>query len=383
MKTNKRIITSIFLTFFLSSAWSQEWLNIVDTSALGEISFATIRNSKTYNIKNSANLLKEVLKTEKNTDFVLYKVTIDNRGGTHEKYRQTFKNISVDFCEFIVHKDSRGYIESINGDFLRIQDDFSINPKFSFNDALEILKISSSTKYSVKELPAKLRYNEASSDYEKKSELVIIEGKDKIYYLTYKTVLESNGNTSVIGFIDCNTGSLIKAKPINEPTSFTSLPHINSSLVGNAQFNSTGTAQSMYLEDINLVTDYSSGTYRLTESNRGGTSTPISTLDFNGAPALYDSDVTAGILGASLITDNDNIWNYNEHQLDYQATDVHWGLEQSFDYFAIEHNWTSFDNNSSPIVGYVHVNTRNSLNNNVIPWDNASWNYINEVFFVW
>lgn len=61
--------------------------------------------------------------------------------------------------------------------------------------------------------------------------------------------------------------------------------------------------------------------------------------------------------GTEKFVDNDNTWTTGEHQVNKNngALDVHWGLEQTYDYFLNNHNWRSFDGNGCDIKAYVHA----------------------------
>lgn len=62
--------------------------------------------------------------------------------------------------------------------------------------------------------------------------------------------------------------------------------------------------------------------------------------------------------------DFDNFWDNDNEAADNAATDVHWGMQQTYDYFANEHGRFSYDGDTSPIYSYVHMQQN---------WFNASW----------
>ncbi len=55
-------------------------------------------------------------------------------------------------------------------------------------------------------------------------------------------------------------------------------------------------------------------------------------------------------------TDNDNNWTEDEHDDndDQMALDIHWAMQEIYDYFDVEHDFQSFDNNDHMIDAFVH-----------------------------
>ncbi|MCK5847162.1 MAG: M4 family metallopeptidase [Bacteroidales bacterium] len=114
-----------------------------------------------------------------------------------------------------------------------------------------------------------------------------------------------------------------------------------------------GSALTKYSGTQNIVTDSYNGTYRLRESGRG---LGIETYDLNNATSYG---------GAVDFTDTDNYWNNVNTQQDEIATDAHWGMEMTYDYYFNKHNRNSIDGNGFKLVSYVHYSTN---------YANAFWN---------
>lgn len=78
----------------------------------------------------------------------------------------------------------------------------------------------------------------------------------------------------------------------------------------------------------------------------------------------YDMNEGGFISRAEDFYDTDNIWDTVNPQQNEVANDVHWGAQQSYDYFLQSHGLDSYDGNGSPIVSYVHF---------AIDYINAFW----------
>ncbi len=91
----------------------------------------------------------------------------------------------------------------------------------------------------------------------------------------------------------------------------------------------------------------------LNESGRGG---GIQTLNMRNS-ILYENAVD--------FSDSNNIWNNYNEQMDEVATDAHWGMEMTYDFYNQKLNWKSFDNKDSKMLAFVHFST---------DYVNAFWN---------
>lgn len=114
-----------------------------------------------------------------------------------------------------------------------------------------------------------------------------------------------------------------------------------------------GTAHTRYHGVRSFMTDsLGPEEYRLRDYSRGQ---GIETYDMN----------EGGFISQAVdFTDKDNIWDTVNPQQNEVANDVHWGAQQSYDYFLQAHGLDSYDGNGSPIVSYVHF---------AIDYINAFW----------
>ncbi len=353
MKTIRILLLSMVLLLSSFNVFCQQKIVVIDSTKDGEIKFARVSDKvHSVNSLDSKNFLLEVLNSGENDDFYLYKTIKDELGITHEKFQQTFKGIKVEFGEFIVHKNDSSDIFEINGNFIRIPDEFGIECKLKFDEVMNIL--NKEEEYKVTELQDHIVVDESPT---KEYEIVIIKGDDGALHLTYKINLMTSIFENFLGYVDCETSWIVFKQPLTYDA------------------NASGSAATLYSGNVNITTDTYSGGYRLFESSRSYSGTGIKTYNFNRAPAYSYNDITTGIANASIFSDNDNNWTdaeYNNANHDIAALDSHWAFERTFDYFYSVHSRNSINGSGGLITNYVHVRDRDSYGN-VVEMDNAFW----------
>ena len=104
----------------------------------------------------------------------------------------------------------------------------------------------------------------------------------------------------------------------------------------NCSVNAPGTAQTKFSGIQNFTTDFLQGQYRLRESRNG---VDFKTLNATGLQSELDV-----INNSTDFYDNDNNWTSQETGLFNVATDVHWGMEKTYDYWLSKHNRNSVNN---------------------------------------
>ena len=115
-----------------------------------------------------------------------------------------------------------------------------------------------------------------------------------------------------------------------------------------------GIAHTKYSGIRSIKTDsVGPGHFILNENSRGG---GIQTLNMRNS-ILYDNAID--------FSDSNNIWNNYNEQMDEVATDAHWGMEMTYDFYNQKLNWKSFDNRDSKMLAFVHFST---------DYVNAFWN---------
>lgn len=126
---------------------------------------------------NGKAFLKEVLKTDKNEEFRLYKENTDKLGIIHQRYQQYYKGIKIEGAEYLLH-GKNGMIEIINGNYTKIGS-LSVLPKLTeqqaLNKALDYVN-SETYKWEDKRMEEFIKENTDNSNatYFPKGELIII-----------------------------------------------------------------------------------------------------------------------------------------------------------------------------------------------------------------
>ncbi len=282
---------------------------------------------------------------QKNEEMQISRIDSDNLGVQHYRYNQLFNGIPVEGGEYIVH-ELYGRSVRANGRII-LGIEINTDPVITKQQALDIaLKNLRSDKYlwqsEAEENMLKIITKDPDATYYPKAELCIA-GPDyfpelKKNHLAYKLNIGSaEPNYYYDIYIDAMTGSeLFKLSRIHEE-------------------NRPGTAVTMYSDTVDIVADHFSGGFRLREVRDG---VNIITYNANNGRNLDN---------ATDFVDTDNFWNNVNRKLDQTATDVHWGAEMSYDYYKINFNRNSIDDNGMDLVSLVHVGTN---------WYNATWNGI-------
>jgi Zn-dependent metalloprotease len=124
-------------------------------------------------------------------------------------------------------------------------------------------------------------------------------------------------------------------------------------LAGCQEESVVGTAETRYHGTQTIITDsVAPMVFHLIDSTRGG---GVFTYDLN-----KNEDESLG----EHFVDEDNYWNNANPEFDDVATDVHWGMEKTYDYYLLYHGRDSYDDKGTPIISYVHYDTS---------WANARW----------
>jgi hypothetical protein len=158
--------------------------------------------------------------------------------------------------------------------------------------------------------------------------------------LVYKIYLFSNHrNNNEIGYIDAHSSKVVLTEP----------SYVNYAAIGTFATRYSGSRQG--------VTDFYSESYHLTDSTRGAI---IHTWNLQG-----NTDIQYAIE----LSDQDNNWTTAEHSPNENdmALDVHWALQQIYDYMSTSYHIYSFDDDNYPIDAYIRYGTYYTDR------DNAGW----------
>jgi Zn-dependent metalloprotease len=271
---------------------------------------------------SSVAFFKEVLNASEQDQFVLKNKREQKNGSYTEHYKQFYQGVEVDGGIFIL-QFKNGKLNKANGHYIDT-DGIDPLPKLTPDDA-------------AKSYAAYLQIPDVSA-LKFLHDLVIVEietisGTDTAYNanLCYKIdLLNSPSSKGETGYVDAHSGKILK----------TQKNWFNSS--------ATGTFATLYSGTKNAGTQYYGGVYNLIDSSRNAI---INTWDMDNA--YFDTYST----NADEFTDNDNNWTQQEHSAnnDQMALDIHWALQEIYDYFDVEHRLQSFNDSNHMIDAFVHV----------------------------
>ncbi len=332
-----------------------------------------------FNTKNKAAALTDaqtVLKTyvfvQSGDEAKKLSTSQDKLGFTHEKYQQYYKGIKVEHGLYSVNK--RGsVIESMNGEYVFVKDNFRTSPVLSEDAALQkALQYIGAQKYMWEDAQneAFAKKTEKAGTYFPKGELVIVQdfmGKTKEDFLkpvlAYKFDIYAEKPLSRdFVYVDAITGKIVhKNQIIKHCFDFThehSAKNVAKTHKKEYSINvdAAGSAATRYSGTRTITADSFNGSYRLRETGRG-----------NGIET-YDMNTGTNYSNAVDFTDNDNNWTaaeFDNTAKDNAALDAHWGAEMTYDYWLQKHNRNSYDDNGAVIKSYVHYD---------VAYDNAFWN---------
>jgi Zn-dependent metalloprotease len=110
-----------------------------------------------------------------------------------------------------------------------------------------------------------------------------------------------------------------------------------------------GTGKSLLIGNVTLNTSTGTGGYQLVDSTRGGGNTR------NGLGKVIDNVYNS----AAIMTDADNIWgNNNESDVASEASDAHFGVQKTWDYYKNVHGRTGIYNDGVGVKSIVNVTFR-------------------------
>jgi Zn-dependent metalloprotease len=280
---------------------------------------------------------KEYLKTSPSVNFVKQSRRQLNKEISHERYHQYYKGLKVEGACYTFHF-RKGRMCLAHGNYIDIGE-LNTMPSISAEDAKKVF-------VNYKEIDPK---TVASF----KSDLLVKEvadesGIDTIYMvaLAYRVSLSSDdANNNEIGYVDAHSGKVLTTVP---------------RLIG---YSATGTFATRYSGSKQASTQYYNNNFNLCDSTRGAV---IRTLNLGGSTIISN---------AVELTDNDNNWTAVEHSPDENdmGLDIHWALQEIYDYFNSSHGVSSFDGNGHEIIGYFHYGT------DQFDKDNAWWDPVDSV----
>ncbi len=348
-----KILTSVLFTLCFAVANGQQKPSLINSKDILNIHYNQKNNtpdfielSKESNIlvSNLENWYKSTLNLSESFSLNKLKSITDRLNQEHTKYQIQYLGYPVEF-EIINAHAKAGKLISLNGtmnSLIAPKNSISLNAENAWAKAKEIVGASSyKINRRAEEQYFKKALNNPNFSYDPKTHIVlfpILKPEGKEFRYAYKMdVFAHEPESREDIYIDAESGEL--------------LLRLNKIMDGNSK----GTAITKYHGTRSIVTDSISPTrFELREYDRLGQGVEIETLN---SQTNFEN-------GAIPFLDSDNLWNNVNAFKDEAATDAHWALEQSFDYFYQKHNRLGYDNFGAKLLLYVHYDKN---------WFNAQW----------
>jgi bacillolysin len=373
----KRILPLILSFLLVSTLNAQE----IEKSLVGENGTIKFLKFNTATMKaataSSEAVLRTYVFTQSKDELKQIASETDNIGFTHEKFQQYYKGVKVEHGKYSVHKRD-GKIESLNGEYILLNDNFRTTPTLSEEAALsKALSHVGAQKYMWQnpENEEFAKQTEKAGTFYPKGELVIVQDflnndRDAKFkpILAYKfNIYAEKPLSRDFVYVDAKTGRIVHKNAIIKHCNNVNHNHSATNIAKEHKkffsilADANGTAATRYSGTQTITADSYSGYYRLRETGTRNVET-------------YDMNMGINYNSAVDFTDNDNNWTAAEHNnsaKDNAALDAHWGAEKVWDYWATEHGRNSFDNSGAIIKSYVHFDL---VEYGYPSQDNAFWN---------
>ena len=348
----KKIYLSISLILSFSIAFAQEKNKIEE----GVPHQKTISHQGQLTQKQALSTFSKTYKLDQNNTFSAFRSSTDRIGVIHERYQQYYKGLKIQFGVAITHT-ANGIVQSTNGELYNANN-LDITPTLSkldgFNTALDLTN-ATSFLWEDENQARIMEYSKPEGEL-----LIFPNVKTGTVHLAYKYDIYATAPISRNElFIDANTGELLYVNPIikhaNKLVSKRDVKNNAKVLENTLTTMVTGTADTRYSGIRAIEGTLKDDSYVLLDETRGN---GIVTFNCETIKAYQDVD----------FTDDDNVWSSAEHANELKddgALDAHWGAEMTYDFWAVNFNRNSYDNEGAKIISYVHYDSN---------YDNAFWN---------
>jgi len=287
--------------------------------------------------------------------FLLLKTQTDELGKTHYRYQQTYKNIPVAGAQLLVHIGKSGFVETANGRLIRNLQG-KTTPAFSAEKALKnyALPYMNAQEYAWEneahqKMIQGIKKDSKATFYPKgKLEWASSNLSDRNpnnYHLTYQMDIYALRPLKNVGLhINAQDGTIVHESTKIYDIDFEATGETNYTCINSVEFHTQN------YEDENQV-------FTLDNDIGGGIHTYKLTPDGNSTSPIFNF--------------GSNNWVNKK-----TAVEVHWAMEQTYDYLLNKHNHNSLDGDEMPIIGVINakVNEGNTCN----AWWNST---LQRVFF--
>ena len=341
----KRKLLIAILLFVCANTFAQNALKEIISGPKGVSKhFVTLEENNRQGFNPSQ--ARAILGLDSKSDLVLMNVIHDQIGQTHYRFYQTYMKIPIENTMYIVHTAN----EKLLGMSGVIVTDFTADmlqkntAKITLQNAVDAaIKYVGAKKYMWQDADMEQRLKAALADkkasYLPSAKLVWYNTGDEVsspeLRLAFKVDIYAQQPLSRADyFIDAQTGQVIGKKD-----------RINST-------DATGTATTQYSGSKTIHSDKTGSTYRLWDLSRG-----------NGVITLH-GDKTSD-LDYTSTTANWNLTGQGQH-----ALDVHYGVEETYDYYKTTFNRNSVDGNGLALISYVNDGEQDNAH-----WDGTAMNF--------
>ena len=342
----KNQLLSIAFVIFIVNAHGQNLLHAMqgERGVAKQYAEFAAQEQPVFNEKNAASILG----LDKNSGLVLSSIETDRLGFTHFRFYQTYNGIAIDKTMLVAHvKD--GKLISVSAalvtDFNSAMKSGTATQKITTADAIgravaHVHALRYAWQDKNMEAALKEQTRNVTATYYPDAKKVWYNPGDQLdpatLHLAYKIdVYAEQPESRAFYFVDANSGEIIGREERIHSTN----------AVGNANtlYSGTRTVQSEQM---------AANSYRLRDHNRGN---GIITLNAD------KTDITNTSFDWDLTLPGKN------------GLDAHWGVEMTYDYYKINFNRNSIDNNGYAL--YSYINKGGFLYSDNASWDGNAMNF--------
>lgn len=286
--------------------------------------------------------------------FSILGIKRDNKRGNHVRLQQQYKGIPVYGAEIVVHLNSRGEGEALNGKYVMIEKDINVIPAVSEDMAIAKVKTDISRGTPTRPLTSLERKYVQHAD--PLTDLCIYEDNSLVrsYMLAYHIIYSPSIHQRWEYFVNAHTGTVIRQ--------FNSVCLVDGPKTTSAQdLNGTTRTINTYQKGANFFMLDASRTM------------------FNGAASTLPDDPVGGILTIDMsntfgdnavishVSNSTNSWTTANHA---KAVSAHVNAGKAYEYFLLNHERNSINGLGGSIISIINV----SDPENGQAFDNAFWN---------
>ncbi len=310
-----------------------------------QLNYIKFSENSDWNLANWMDKMHQELNVDARISYQETSQSTDDAGQLHIRFKQLFEQSEIAFSSIVIHVDGNKLI-AINGEIVvhvSISNTILKDSNSSLDHALDFVG-ARTYKWQITEEESLLKQEQGDPDatYFPTGKLCLIGQIGQPFRYAYRYDIYSQDPLSrQYVFVDAQDGQILD---VEERIHTGNLP---------------GIAHTAYSGIRSIITDSTSGQYRLRDTTRG---MGVFTFDLNNS-TQHNQGVD--------FWDNDNVWNNVNPQLDQYAADAHWGAERMFDYLDSMHNRNSIDGQGFALLSYVHYGS----NYNNAFWDGQRMTY--------